>query len=156
MPYIITFLLYVFTIVQQPQGNPLYVSPDAGVVTQHSGIYCGGKDIPAYGFLAHGEQAGQYFGELQKDDLIAVKFEAKVLYFRVSEVRRYYALDPYKNTSPLKNIETGITEMDAYKLGGQIYCNPARRLVLQTCFDGVKGRMFIIADLLFEDDRGHR
>ena len=78
-------------IVQQPIGNPGYVSNEEDTVTQFSMA----THFGTIGILAHNTAAGAAFFELELDDVIyLVQSSGKLQSFIVKEIQEYQAIWP--------------------------------------------------------------
>jgi hypothetical protein len=135
-------------IVQQPQGNPGFVSPEKETVTQFNMA----SQFGTIGILAHNTAAGEAFFDIQTDDIIyLVQSSGGVQAFVVIEIQKYQALspdDPYSNFVDLSNPSSTISAqtlfLRTYGRGGG--------LILQTCIESAGnpswGRLFVIAQPL--------
>ena len=135
MPTLISFLMFVFVVVQQPSGYYSYVSNDLATVTQ----YQSGFGIR---LMAHAEMAGSAFSRLRIGD--EIKLDKKT--FIVADIWKYRTMFADGTNPPADTIAfmgadgIGITGFELYNR-----LNIRDALILQTCFDGVKGRLFVIA-----------
>jgi hypothetical protein len=130
-------------IVQQPSGQPGYVSQDKRVITQFNMAAKAGN----VGLLAHNYLAGATFTQLaigQQVDL--VYGDGRVESFIVSQILRYQALDPKDPMSEFRNVNSSIIK--AEELFRQVY-GGKRHVTFQTCIESNGnsswGRLFIIA-----------
>ena len=133
-------------IVQQPIGNPGYVSDEEDTVTQFDMA----SQFSTIGILAHNTHAGAAFFDLQTSDLIyLVTSTGEVQAFRVVEKQKYQAInptDPYSEFSDLNDPSSLVSAqtlfLRTYGRGGV--------LILQTCIensgDPSWGRLFVIAE----------
>lgn len=131
-------------VVQQPVGNPGYVSPIAGVITQFSMA----TEVGNVGLLAHNHLAGEYFFNLNVGDEVRLVYgDGEIEYFMVTELLEYQALQPYSPYSEFRDLETDQT-MSAVDLFRKVY-RGERHVTFQVCIEengiGAWGRLFIIA-----------
>lgn len=132
-------------IVQQPYGNPAFVSPMNGVATQFSIAAEAGN----VGVLAHNYLAGRDFFKLAiGQDIHLVFGDGRIESFTVTKILRFQALSPYSPYSEFRNLEGGKT-ISAAELFWQVYGGP-RRVTFQTCIEANNnlswGRLFVIAE----------
>ena len=135
-------------IVQQPQGNPGFVSPEKNTVTQFKMA----SQFGTIGILAHNSAAGESFFDLQLDDVIfLVQSSGELQAYSVIEIQKYQALspsDPYSNFVDLSNPSSTIS---AQTLFLRTY-GRGDSLILQTCIENAGnpswGRLFVIAQPL--------
>lgn len=133
-----------YPIVQQPYGNPAYVSSEANVVTQFSIA----TEVGNIGLLAHNYLAGANFSQLKVGDIITLVYgDGRIENFYVEELLQYKAtapLSPYSNFIDVKTEEF----LTAEGLFNKVY-RGEYHVALQTCIekDGNLswGRLFIIA-----------
>ena len=133
-----------FPVVQQPVGNPGYVSQTADVITQFSMA----AEVGNVGLLAHNHLAGQTFTNLSVGDEVRLVYgDGKIEYFIVTQTLEYQALQPYSPYSEFRDLETSQT-ITADKLFRKVYRGD-RHVTFQVCIeaDGVDawGRLFVIA-----------
>ena len=131
-------------VVQQPVGNPGYVSQTADVITQFSMA----AEVGNVGLLAHNHLAGQTFTNLSVGDEVRLVYgDGKIEYFIVTQTLEYQALQPYSPYSEFRDLETSQT-ITADKLFRKVYRGD-RHVTFQVCIeaDGVDawGRLFVIA-----------
>ena len=131
-------------IVQQPEGQPYYVSNHQGEATQFAMASRYGN----IGLLAHNTLAGKFFSQLfVGKDVHLVYGDGRVEEFVVTNVLRFQASEPESVSSSFRNLDRSETlsagEMFSRAYGGE------RHLVFQTCIeangDTSWGRLFIIA-----------
>ena len=132
-------------VIQQPVGNPGYVSRIDNVVTQ----FAMAAEVGNIGLLAHNNLAGQNFSQLALGQEVTLVYgDGSIETFVVSRVVRYQALNPYSPYSEFRDLETGIT-ITAQDLFQQVYRGD-RHLTFQTCIESEGnlswGRLFVIAE----------
>lgn len=131
-------------VIQQPAGNPTYVSSIENVITQFS--QAAEKNI--IGLLAHNFAAGRYFTNLQPGNIIQVIYgDGSHLDYSVTEISRYRAVQPDSPLTSLVNLDNGEV-LSAEQAFFKVYSGQ-HHLTLQTCIaqDGNNtwGRLFILA-----------
>ena len=134
-----------FRVVQQPTGNPAYVSDRNNVVTSFSLP----KHYGNLGYLAHNHLAGSYFNDLViGDEVIVLPEQGDYLRYRITAILRYRALQPRDPRSNFINLQTSqcCKAGDVFR---QVYMGD-EHIVLQTCIakSGISewGRLFILAE----------
>lgn len=140
MPTLISFLIYTFAIMQQPYGHNYWVSQEPFIITQY-------QDGTVPRFMAHNDLAGGAFFELQRGDVISVTYPGRTDRFIVSRVLKYRTMFEAGDDPPASTI--GFIGEDGVGLTGfQLYDlinDDNYGLVLQTCYEGSRGRLFVIA-----------
>jgi len=131
-------------IVQQPIGDPAFVSTLGDVATQFSLA----NKYGSIGLLAHNFAAGNYFFNLDKELIIDLIYgDGRVVNFKIVDIKQYQAIQPNSPTSNFKDLDNGII-ITATQLFSKIYINDGY-LVLQTCINKYDidswGRIFLIA-----------
>ena len=131
-------------VIQQPVGNPGYVSQDADVITQFSMA----AEVGNVGLLAHNHLAGQTFTNLSVGDEVRLVYgDGKIEYFIVTQMLQYQALQPYSPYSEFRDLDTSQT-ITADKLFREVYRGD-RHVTFQVCIEanGIDawGRLFVIA-----------
>jgi hypothetical protein len=131
-------------IVQQPIGNPGYVSTTASVATQFSIA----TEVGNVGLLAHNTLAGSSFSDIKQGDVIALIYgDGHIANFVAKSIQNYQALDPLNPYSQFKNLETQ-NLFTAEELFNTVY-RGEYHLTLQTCLanngNSSWGRLFIVA-----------
>lgn len=132
-------------VIQQPVGNPGYVSQDDNVITQFGMA----AEVGNVGLLAHNHLAGQTFTNLSVGDEVRLVYgDGKIEYFIVTQTLQYQALQPYSPYSKFRDLETNQT-ITADKLFREVYRGD-RHVTFQVCIEanGVDawGRLFVIAE----------
>lgn len=131
-------------IVQQPLGNPGYVSNNDDEITQFG--------MPAkygnVGLLAHNTLSGQFFSNLAIGQEVSLVYgDGKTETFIITEVLRYQALQPTSPYSSFRNLSKEET-LSAEQMFKRVYFGD-RHVTFQTCIasDGNNswGRLFVIA-----------
>lgn len=131
-------------VIQQPAGNPGYVSNNDGEITQFG--------MPAkygnVGLLAHNTLSGQLFSGLAIGQEVRLVYgDGKTETFVITEVLRYQALQPTSPYSSFRNLGKDET-LSAEQMFKRVYFGD-RHVTFQTCIaaDGNNswGRLFVIA-----------
>ncbi len=138
--------LLALPVVQQPAGNPAYVSPADGELT-HFGLAAG---YGSTGLLAHNTAAGAQFDDLSLGQVLyLVDGIHGVQAYRVAQIRRLRALQPSSPYSDFLDLDVPGVRLTAADLFYQVYALEGR-LVLQTCIEAEGksnwGRLFLIAE----------
>lgn len=136
---------FAFPVIQQPPDSPAYVSARRDEVTQ----FAMADEHGTIGVLAHNYLAGIHFGDvLVGQDLFVVYGDGTTTQYRVTQIRRFQALQPDSTSSDFIDLETR-RQYTSDEVFSQIY-EPSGRLVLQTCIAGEGssswGRLFLIAE----------
>lgn len=131
-------------VVQQPAGNPGYVSNRDGEVTQFSMAAQYGN----VGLLAHNTLSGKSFSRLAVGQEVRLVYgDGKVEHFMVTEVLRFQALQPTSPWSTFRDLTTDET-MTANQLFQRVYAGD-HHVTFQTCIEADGnlswGRLFIVA-----------
>lgn len=131
-------------IVQQPAGNPGYVSQNNDEITQFNMA----AEAGIVGLLAHNYLSGTVFFDLSKGQEVRLIYgNGEVEYFEIDQILKYQALQPYSPTSQFRDLETDLV-ITAEQLFGKVY-RGERHVTFQTCIDANGnsswGRIFIIA-----------
>ena len=131
-------------IVQQPVGNPGFVSQNADEITQFNMA----AEVGNVGLLAHNFLSGTNFTNLAPgQEVLLIYGDGKVEYFVVDQIYQYQALQPYSPNSEFRDLETNIT-ITAEELFRKVYRGD-RHVTFQTCIAANEnsswGRLFIIA-----------
>jgi hypothetical protein len=137
MPYVITFLIYVFAVI--PSQASYAVTRNANAVTWYG---LANANQGANVILAHETLAGATFSELKPGDLVQAGYPDGMRLFEVTELQRYTATDPQSVYSYFINA-AGVKYSSA-ELVDLLYKPDV--LVLQTCYDNGAGRLFVIAE----------
>ncbi len=141
---------FAFNVVQQPAGNPAYVSSAEDVITQFSMA----SNYGSIGLMAHNNLAGATFEKVIPGQTIVVIYGDGTLdYYHITAIEKYQALNPTSPYSQFVNLDTNGAVMSAEDLFMHVYAN-AGTLVLQTCIANGNqaswGRMFILAEPIQE------
>jgi hypothetical protein len=133
-----------YPVVQQPAGNPAFVSNNPSSVTQFQMA----ADMGNIGLLAHNYFGGASFFDLKEGDVIFLVYgDGTTQAFLVEDIQRYQALDPLSPYSDFVDLETR-EALTAAALFQKVYQGEFH-LTLQTCIanegDLNWGRLFIIA-----------
>jgi hypothetical protein len=133
-------------VVEQPVGNPAYISPADGELT-HFGLAAG---FGSTGLLAHNTAAGALFYQLRVGQVLYLVHGDKSIHaYRITNLRHYQALSPYSPYSDFVDLDHPGNQLSVTDLFFQIF-GVQDRLVLQTCIaaNGVDswGRLFLIAE----------
>lgn len=136
--------VFALRVLQQPPGDPAFVSSIEGTVTQFSQA----AQMNITGLLAHNFASGRHFSSLNPADRIHVIYgDGTTKEYAVTAIYRYQALQPNDPSSNFVDLETGET-LTASQVFMKVYSGE-HHLTLQTCIeqDGIDswGRLFIIA-----------
>ncbi len=136
--------LFAARVVQQPIGQPGFVSPAPDVLTQFSGA----SQYGATGLLAHNYLAGAQFFEMKAGRVLYLVYgDGHTQAYSVTQLLTYQALQPNSDYSGFVDLATG-ERLGAFALFAHVYDRP-ESLVLQTCIEenGIPtwGRLFVIA-----------
>jgi len=134
-----------FPIVQQPQGEPNYVSTSNGELT----LFSSASKYGNIGLLAHNYLSGKSFTNLSVGQEIHLVYEdGESEYFVVSEILQYQALDPENPFSSFQNINNKNETLTAQQMFERVY-EGTRHLTFQTCIakygESSWGRLFVVA-----------
>lgn len=143
--------LIAFPVVQQPYGNPGFVSGTDAVVTQFSIA----TEVGNVGLLAHNHLAGATFSQLkQGDTIILIYGDGHTQGFVVEGFQQYQATDPLSPYSYFKDLASDTT-LSALDLFNKVYRGDYH-LTLQTCIENEGnlswGRLFVIAKPISSKD----
>lgn len=132
-------------VVQQPSGMDAFISPWENVVTQFGMA----SKVGSTGLLAHNFLAGKNFAMLREGQKFFLVYgDGRISRFRVSQILRFEALEPYSTESTFVDLqnESSVTTTELFM---KVYSRPGQ-VVLQTCIeaDGNAswGRLFVIAE----------
>ncbi len=139
--------LFTARVVQQPVGQPGFVSPSQGVLTQFSGA----AQFGSTGLLAHNYLAGAQFSQLRIGQILYLVYgDGRTAAYAVTHLLKYQALQPNSDYSSFIDLTTG-ARLSAFGLFAGVYDRPGA-VVLQTCIaaNGLStwGRLFVIAEPL--------
>jgi hypothetical protein len=136
--------LFADIVIQQPSGNPDFVSDGERVLTQ----FASASDAGSIGLLAHNYLAGRRFSEMELGQhLILIRGDGSLETFAVTRMLRFRALQPYSTRSRFEDLAAG-GELDAADVFMDTYAQQGA-MVFQTCIShaGIPtwGRLFVIA-----------
>ncbi len=131
-------------VVQQPAGQPAYVSSKKSVVTQFNMAAEAGN----VGLLAHNTLAGRFFSKIKQGDrIILIYGDGRIESFMTQSIQRYQALKPLSPYSPFVDIGSQ-KSLSAEALFNKVY-RGKHHLTLQTCIESNHnpswGRLFVLA-----------
>lgn len=131
-------------IVQQPVGNPGFVSTTDGVVTQFDMASRYGN----VGLLAHNHLSGRFFSQLTIGQEVRIVYgDGRTEIFVISEILQFQALQPTSPYSSFRNLSKDET-LTAEQMFKRVYFGD-RHLTFQTCINANGnnswGRLFVIA-----------
>lgn len=132
-------------VVQQPSGNPGFVSSVDGTAT----LFGMASKNNVTGMLAHNYSSGRHFFLLKSDDVVNVVYgDGSIKAYKITQIKRYQALSPNSASSDFIDLDTS-EKLSAARLFGKVYTG-THHLTLQTCIqEGSEdswGRLFIIAE----------
>lgn len=133
-------------IIQQPSGNPAFVSNNDGEITQFGMASQYGN----IGLLAHNHLSGKSFAELAVGQQVRLVYgDGKIETFVIAEILRYQALQPTSPYSSFRNLDETDETLTAEQMFKRVYLGD-RHVTFQTCIDAYGnpswGRLFIIAE----------
>ena len=136
---------FALKVVQQPAGQPAYVSTTKDIVTEFSIA----SDYGTLGLMAHNYLAGENFFQLQPGDIIQVVYgDGNIQKYAIYDVQRYQALQPNSPRSQFVDLDTN-EKLTATQLFKRIYMGE-HHLTLQTCIqqgsEDSWGRLFLLAE----------
>jgi hypothetical protein len=131
MPYLLTFLLYTFSIVQQPHDNTMLVSSKPNVFTYFARTLDGN-----IGLLA---EMNKTMFELKAGDILTLTYPNKIEMYEVVAIQTYHTNTPCSPTGIYTSDQTG-RSYGGRELAYIFYAGAPHRLVLQTCFDWYAGQ----------------
>jgi len=131
-------------VVQQPTGNPGFVSNTDGVTTQ----FRMATQFGNIGLLAHNHLAGKSFSQLMAgQEVLMIYGDGRIEHFVVKEVLQYQALQPYSPYSSFRNLAKDEV-LTAEQMFKRVYFGD-KHLTFQTCIEAEGnlswGRLFVIA-----------
>jgi len=137
--------LLTVLVVQQPSGNPEFISTEENTLTQFDLA----SKFGSIGLLAHNYLAGARFSQMERGQKFYLIYEdGRMSAFVVTEILRYQALNPNNTSSKFVDVDTNrlLTARDlfakVYKRQGQV--------IFQTCIAAGQepswGRLFIISE----------
>ena len=131
-------------VVQQPAGQPYYVSSRDGETTQ----FAMASQYGNIGLLAHNTLAGKFFSQLSVGQEVHLVYgDGHIEDFIVTNVLRFQASEPESVSSSFRNLDRSEL-LSAGEMFSRAYTGE-RHLVFQTCiaFHGNAswGRLFIFA-----------
>jgi hypothetical protein len=131
-------------VIQQPSGNPGYVSSADGEITQFGMASQYGN----IGLLAHNHLSGKLFSQLAIGQEVRLVYgNGKTETFVITEVMSYQALQPTSPYSSFRNLSRDET-LTAEQMFKRVYLGD-RHVTFQTCIEANGntswGRLFIIA-----------
>lgn len=132
-------------IVQQPAGNPVFVSATDNEITEFAMATQTGN----VGLLAHNYLAGTSFSTLAPGHEVRLIYgDGRVEYFVVNRILSFQALEPYSPYSEFRDLDNDVT-ISAEELFRQVY-RGERHVTFQTCIEANGnsswGRLFVIAE----------
>ncbi len=137
--------LFADQVMQQPSGEPGFVSPAPDVLTQFSGA----AQFGSTGLLAHNYLAGTEFAQIQLGQTVYLVYgDGHTRAYLVTQRLTYRALQPDSAYSSFVDLSSG-EKLSAFVLFDSIYDRPGS-VILQTCIEAngspTWGRLFVIAE----------
>lgn len=127
MPYLLTFLMYTFSIVQQPADLPYYVNQTPNIFTDYSLVPDGN-----IGLLA---ELNKPMLELSAGDILTLTYwSGKQEQYEIVAIITYHTSTPCSITGTFVSDKTG-REYSSSKVAHLVYADAPQRLILTTCFD---------------------
>ncbi|HSJ86065.1 MAG TPA: hypothetical protein VK909_02570 [Anaerolineales bacterium] len=137
--------MFALPIVQQPAGNPAFVSSSEGEITQFG--------MPAQygnvGLLAHNHLSGKLFFQLAVGQEVRLVYgDGRIEVFVINEVLHYQALQPTSPYSSFRNMDKDEATLTAEQMFKRAYFGD-RHVTFQTCINSYGnaswGRLFVLA-----------
>ncbi len=137
--------LFALPVVQQPKGQPGYVSRQPDTLT----LFRMAQDYGTIALLAHNDLSGEIFFNLKQSQYVYLIYgDGKQKLYRVTQLDTYQALQPNSPYSNFIDLSQPGKVLSVEDLFYRIYA-AGDRLVFQTCIekDGQLswGRLFVIA-----------
>ena len=108
---------FAFPVVQQPSGNPGFVSTTKDVVTEFSMA----RKYGVTGIIAHNYLAGSNFFNLKIGEIIQVVYgNGKTQSYEITSIQSYQALSPNSATSQFVDLATS-EKISATQLFKRVY-----------------------------------
>jgi hypothetical protein len=131
-------------VQQQPEDNSAYVTSELGVVTQFQTA----ASLGVIGLLAHNHLSGAQFFDLAiGQEVQIVNGDGSLRRYRVSDLARFQALDPYSPYSDFIDLSNG-DPLSVGEVFSRVYTGEPH-VTFQTCIEnnGLSswGRLFVIA-----------
>lgn len=131
-------------VVQQPEGDGMFVSDTPGTVTQFQSAARNGVT----GLLAHNYLSGDLFFSLDLDQVVNLVFgDGSIVQYVITDIQSYEKLPGSIQDSYYRNLDTG-EDWSTPDLFNLVYTG-GDRITFQTCIkkgsDWTWGRIFIIA-----------
>jgi hypothetical protein len=131
-------------VVQQPEGNPMFVSEEIDTITQFQSAARSG----VAGLLAHNYLSGDLFFSLELGQQVSLIYgDGRVNNFLITDIQSYQKLQRNSTNSNYLNVDSG-EELTTRDLFQRMYTG-SERVTFQTCIkksgDWSWGRIFITA-----------
>ncbi len=141
--------VFALQVVQQPGGDPNYISELEDEVTQ----YDLARQLGVTGLIAHNHLAGARFFDLDTGEIVQIIYgDGSVKSYQISEISRYQAMEPASFTSSFIDLNNG-EEITAAQLFTQYYMGDDH-VTFQTCISSGSisnwGRIFLVATPMSE------
>ncbi|MEO8356815.1 MAG: hypothetical protein ABI621_12945, partial [Chloroflexota bacterium] len=105
-------------VVQQPEGDPNYVSTKDGEVTQFSTV----SEYGNIGLLAHNYLSGKYFLQLSMGQEVRLVYgDGQTEHFIIAEILHYQALEPSSPYSSFRNLNNKDEILSAVEMFNRVY-----------------------------------
>lgn len=137
--------IFALPVVEQPEGQPNFVSEQDGVLTAYAAAQANGVTA----LLAHNNLSGREFAKITAGQQITLVYgDGSTRIYHVSARDEYQALDPRSPASDFIDLASGarLTSGDVFAR----YYASGPALVLQTCIekdgDYYWGRLFLTAE----------
>jgi hypothetical protein len=132
-------------VVQQPEGDANYVSPNNGELTQFGAVSQYGN----IGLLAHNYLAGRSFSRLMVGQDVHVLYgNGETESFVITDILSYQALEPKSPYSSFQSLQNEAEILSVGQMFDRVY-RGEHHLTFQTCIanDGMSswGRLFVVA-----------
>ena len=139
----LAFLSALFLIVQQPLGYWSYVSKEPNTATLFQGVWACPEGRTGNTVLFVEESP--VVASLVEGDFIYAVSDGALVTYEVFAVQRFRATNGQSVYSDF--IDEAGNVSSSYDLAVRMFCGHGE-LVIQTCFDGVNGRLFVRARII--------
>ncbi len=138
--------VFALPVVQQPQGDPEFVSDGAGALTQYAAPAASGVTA----LLAHNTLSGRYFSQLANGQSLLLIFgDKRIARYHIQRSEHFRATRPTDPFSDFVSLDDPSAALSSFaQIFAHFYQTPGQ-LILQTCITAQGnpswGRLFVVA-----------